>query len=50
MGVWGRDVSESRGSLQILITEEGGHDRQNNGFPKDIHVLIPKTCEYATFI
>lgn len=22
--------------------------RQNNGLPKDVHILIPRICEYIT--
>lgn len=26
---------------------KGSYDRQNNALPKDVHVLVPGTCEYV---
>lgn len=28
----------------------GGCGRQNNPSPKDVHVLIPRTCDYVRFL
>jgi len=30
------------------VKDMHSHDKQNNGFPNDIHLLIPETCEYIT--